>query len=67
MGAGNTSFDSQSAERWLLTADTQIDNQLYGTMFPILLYPTNVTKEGGNQEIVPTFQLGLDRVKDDCE
>lgn len=39
---------------------------MYGTAFPILLYPTNVTKEN-NQEILPTFQLGLDRVKDDCK
>ncbi|CAO3587114.1 unnamed protein product [Absidia cylindrospora] len=45
--------------RWL-----QIDNQLYGTLFPILLYPTNMTKEAG-QDILPTFQLALDRVKDD--
>ncbi|CAO3651068.1 unnamed protein product [Cunninghamella blakesleeana] len=45
--------------KWL-----QIDNQLYSTMFPILLYPTNMTKDTG-QEILPTFQLALDRVKDD--
>ncbi|KAI9315667.1 hypothetical protein BX666DRAFT_1957951, partial [Dichotomocladium elegans] len=42
----------------------QIDNQLHGTLFPILLYPTTMTREN-SQEIVPTFQLGLDRVKDD--
>ncbi|KAI9493351.1 hypothetical protein BDB00DRAFT_946102 [Zychaea mexicana] len=41
----------------------QIDNQLYDAVYPILLYPTNVTAEGKN-EILPTFQLGLDRVKD---
>lgn len=34
-------------------------------MFPILLYPTNMTKDTG-QEILPTFQLALDKVKDDC-
>lgn len=51
--------------RWIIKW-VQIDNQLYGTMFPILLYPTNVTKET-NQEILPTFQVGLDRVKDDCK
>ncbi|KAI9031000.1 hypothetical protein CLU79DRAFT_842748 [Phycomyces nitens] len=42
----------------------QIDNQLPGSAFPILLYPTNVTREG-NHEILPTLQLAIDRVKDD--
>ncbi|KAI8384441.1 uncharacterized protein BYT42DRAFT_612143 [Radiomyces spectabilis] len=42
----------------------QIDSQIYGTMFPILLYPTNMTKET-NHEILPTLQMALDRVKDD--
>ncbi|OAD68026.1 hypothetical protein PHYBLDRAFT_57710 [Phycomyces blakesleeanus NRRL 1555(-)] len=42
----------------------QIDNQLPGSAFPILLYPTNVTREG-NHEILPTLQLAVDRVKDD--
>ncbi|KAI7863658.1 hypothetical protein BDF14DRAFT_1733660 [Spinellus fusiger] len=42
----------------------QIDNQLNASMFPILLYPTNVAKES-KQDILPTFQLALDRVKDD--
>ncbi|KAG0173105.1 hypothetical protein DFQ30_008890 [Apophysomyces sp. BC1015] len=42
----------------------QIDNQMYDTIFPILLYPTTMTKES-DQEILPTFQLALDRVKDD--
>ncbi|KAI8143832.1 hypothetical protein BJV82DRAFT_668275 [Fennellomyces sp. T-0311] len=49
--------------RWFIKW-VQIDNQLYDAVYPILLYPTNVTKEGAN-EILPTFQLGLDRVKDD--
>ena len=51
--------------RWFIKW-VQIDNQLYDAVYPILLYPTNVTKEGAN-EILPTFQLGLDRVKDDCK
>ncbi|KAF7732148.1 hypothetical protein EC973_006403 [Apophysomyces ossiformis] len=42
----------------------QVDNQSYGTNFPILLYPTNVTKEG-DKGILPTLQVALDRVKDD--
>ncbi|KAI8990033.1 hypothetical protein BDB01DRAFT_718047 [Pilobolus umbonatus] len=45
----------------------QIDNQLYGSLFPILLYPTNLTTNGDKRrtEIIPTVQMGLDRVKDD--
>ncbi|ORX43331.1 DUF1162-domain-containing protein [Hesseltinella vesiculosa] len=41
----------------------QIDNQLYETAFPILLYPSNTTKHS-TEELVPTFQLAFDRVKD---
>ncbi|KAI7902142.1 uncharacterized protein BX663DRAFT_436105 [Cokeromyces recurvatus] len=46
----------------------QIDNQMYGSVFPILLYPTNLTNNGGNRkenQILPTVQMALDRVKDD--
>ncbi|CAO3674063.1 hypothetical protein G6F70_001780 [Rhizopus microsporus] len=46
----------------------QIDNQMYGSVFPILLYPTNSTNSGdrtkSNNKILPTVQLALDRVKD---
>ncbi|EIE88932.1 hypothetical protein RO3G_13643 [Rhizopus delemar RA 99-880] len=47
----------------------QIDNQIYGSVFPILLYPTNSTNNGdrrrnNNDKILPTVQLALDRVKD---
>ncbi|CEG72298.1 hypothetical protein RMATCC62417_07879 [Rhizopus microsporus] len=46
----------------------QIDNQMYGSVFPILLYPTNSTNSGdrtkSNSKILPTVQLALDRVKD---
>ena len=45
----------------------QIDNQMYGSVFPILLYPTNLTNNGGrdkSNKILPTLQIGLDRVKD---
>ncbi|RUP47466.1 hypothetical protein BC936DRAFT_145703 [Jimgerdemannia flammicorona] len=46
--------------KWL-----QIDNQLYGTMFPLLLYPTVVPKDTKEQDAHPTFHIALDRVKDD--
>ncbi|KAI8385604.1 hypothetical protein BD560DRAFT_383802 [Blakeslea trispora] len=46
----------------------QIDNQVYGAVFPILLYPTNLTDNGERNrkdtKILPTVQLALDRVKD---
>jgi vacuolar protein sorting-associated protein 13A/C len=45
----------------------QIDNQMYGSVFPILLYPSNMTKNGDTKKdkILPTVQMALDRVKDD--
>lgn len=46
----------------------QIDNQMYGSVFPILLYPTNLTNNGSrdkSNKILPTVQMALDRVKDD--
>lgn len=45
----------------------QIDNQMYGSNFPIMLYPTNSTDNGDRRKsnkILPTVQIGLDRVKD---
>ncbi|KAI9480349.1 MAG: hypothetical protein EXX96DRAFT_521344 [Benjaminiella poitrasii] len=44
----------------------QIDNQMYGSVFPILLYPTNSTNNGSRKDnkILPTVQMALDRVKD---
>ncbi|KAL7310459.1 Vacuolar protein sorting-associated protein 13 [Mucor circinelloides] len=45
----------------------QIDNQMYGSVFPILLYPTNLTDNGNRKDnkMLPTVQMALDRVKDD--
>jgi vacuolar protein sorting-associated protein 13A/C len=45
----------------------QIDNQMYGSLFPILLYPTNLTDNGNRKDnkILPTVQMALDRVKDE--
>ncbi len=43
----------------------QIDNQLYGGVFPILLYPSVVPKTGKEMEAHPIFHTMVTRVKDD--
>jgi vacuolar protein sorting-associated protein 13A/C len=43
----------------------QIDNQLYGGIFPILLYPSVVPKTGKEMEAHPIFHAVVTRVKDD--
>ena len=43
----------------------QIDNQLYGGIFPILLYPSVVQKTGRDLEKHPVFRAAVTRVKDD--
>lgn len=43
----------------------QIDNQLYGGIFPILLYPSVVPKTGKEMEAHPIFHTMVTRVKDD--
>ncbi|KAL9059489.1 MAG: hypothetical protein Q9162_001187 [Coniocarpon cinnabarinum] len=43
----------------------QIDNQLYGGIFPILLYPSVVPKTGRELETHPIFHAAVTRVKDD--
>ncbi|OCT48539.1 Vacuolar protein sorting-associated protein 13 [Cladophialophora carrionii] len=43
----------------------QIDNQLYGGIFPILLYPSVVPKTGKELEAHPIFHAMVTRVKDD--
>jgi len=43
----------------------QIDNQLYGGIFPILLYPSVVPKTGKEMEAHPIFHAQVTRVKDD--
>ncbi|KPI40863.1 Vacuolar protein sorting-associated protein 13 [Cyphellophora attinorum] len=44
----------------------QIDNQLYGGIFPILLYPSVVPKTGKEMEAHPIFHAMVTRVKDDA-
>ena len=43
----------------------QMDNQLYGGIFPILLYPSVVPKTGKEMEAHPIFHAMVTRVKDD--
>ncbi|KAJ6262787.1 Vacuolar protein-sorting-associated protein [Drechslerella dactyloides] len=43
----------------------QIDNQLYGGIFPILLYPSVVPKTGKEMDVHPSFHTAVTRVKDD--
>jgi vacuolar protein sorting-associated protein 13A/C len=43
----------------------QIDNQLYGGIFPIILYPSVVPKTGKEMDVHPIFHGMVTRVKDD--
>ncbi|KAI7043547.1 vacuolar protein sorting-associated protein 13 [Hortaea werneckii] len=43
----------------------QIDNQLYGGIFPLLFYPSVVPKTGKEMEAHPIFRTAITRVKDD--
>lgn len=43
----------------------QIDNQLYGGIYPILLYPTVVPKTGREMDLRPAFRAALTQAKDD--
>jgi vacuolar protein sorting-associated protein 13A/C len=44
----------------------QIDNQLFGGLFPIILYPTVVPKDGKELESHPTLQASVAILKDQC-
>lgn len=44
----------------------QIDNQLFGGLFPIILYPTVVPKDGKELESHPTLQASVAILKDTC-
>ncbi|KAF8453095.1 hypothetical protein BGX38DRAFT_1249760 [Terfezia claveryi] len=43
----------------------QIDNQLYGGIFPIVLYPSVVQKTGSEMEVHPSIHSSITRVKND--
>lgn len=53
-------YDANLDCKWI-----QIDNQLFGGLFPIILYPTVVPKDGKELESHPTLQLSLALLKDD--
>lgn len=42
----------------------QIDNQLFGGLFPIVLYPTVIPKDGKDLEVHPTLQASVIMLKD---
>jgi vacuolar protein sorting-associated protein 13A/C len=44
----------------------QIDNQLFGGLFPIILYPTVIPKDGKELESHPTLQTTVAILKDQC-
>ncbi|KAI9673228.1 MAG: hypothetical protein M1817_003091 [Caeruleum heppii] len=50
----------QSTIKWI-----QIDNQLYGGIFPLILYPSVVPKTGKEMEVHPILHAMVTRVKDD--
>lgn len=43
----------------------QVDNQLYGGIFPIVVYPTVVPKSGKEMNNHPSFSASICKVKDD--
>lgn len=43
----------------------QIDNQLYGGIFPIILYPSVVQKTGQEMDVHPSLHASVTRVKND--
>lgn len=43
----------------------QIDNQLFGGLFPIVLYPTVIPKDGKDLEVHPTLQASVIMLKDE--
>jgi len=58
--------DSQLYQTVALTIKwIQIDNQLYGGIFPLIFYPSVVPKTGKEMEAHPIFRSTLTRVKDD--
>ncbi|WPH02225.1 vacuolar protein sorting-associated protein 13 [Acrodontium crateriforme] len=58
--------DSQLYQTVALTIKwIQIDNQLYGGIFPLLFYPSVVPKTGKEMEAHPIFRTTITRVKDD--
>jgi vacuolar protein sorting-associated protein 13A/C len=44
----------------------QIDNQLFGGIFPIIFYPTTTAKDAKALDAQPTLQLSVAILKDTC-
>jgi vacuolar protein sorting-associated protein 13A/C len=42
----------------------QIDNQLFGGIFPIVLYPTVIPRDGKELEVHPNLQASVNLLKD---
>ena len=55
-------YDASLDCKWI-----QIDNQLFGGLFPIILYPTIVPKDGKELEAHPTLQMSVAVLKDDSK
>lgn len=53
-------YDASLDCKWI-----QIDNQLFGGLFPIVLYPSVVPTDGKELESHPTLQLSAAVLKDD--
>lgn len=46
----------------------QIDNQLFGTTYPILFYPSTLPRKAPpGSNVHPAFHLALDKVKDNSK
>lgn len=43
----------------------QVDNQLFGGLYPILLYPSVIPKDGKDLEVHPSFQASVIVLKDE--
>ena len=43
----------------------QVDNQLFGGLYPILLYPSVIPKDGKELEVHPSFQASVIVLKDE--
>lgn len=58
--------ESQATRSYGLTIKwMQIDNQLWGALFPISLYPANLPKDKAALETVPTLQVAVVESKDE--
>lgn len=45
----------------------KIDNQLYGGLYPIILYPSVIPKDAKETDAHPAFHVSLIKAKDECK